>query len=157
RLGRAQRYEVPVVGRQSVLEPANEMAVDDVRADEPCADRDNRHDKTCAELAEMLDERRLFAVGEAPRQALHDVLDGVVLAGGGAARDRDGLNRRRSRQLRLLMLLTLLVVVAGDRALELAHPLAKRAAHLRQPLRPEDEEHDEREDEQLPRRDPTWH
>ena len=47
--------------------------------------------------------------------------------------------------------------VAGDRVLELAHPLAELPTHLRQPLRTEDEEQDEQKDEKLPDSDSEGH
>src|SRR6266571_8567380 len=95
----------------------------------------------------MLDEGGLLTVPEAPREP-HGLRAGLV---GRAGRDR-----------RLLLLLGRrelggVVVLAGDRILELAHPLAQRAPHLRQPLRPEDEEHDEEEDENLPDTDAERH
>src|SRR5256885_9379772 len=46
------------------------------------------------------------------------------------------------RQLRLV------VVLAGDRVLEFAHPASKRAADLGQALRPEDEERDDEDDDE---------
>src|SRR5712691_6735046 len=81
-------------------------------------------------------------------------LDRVVFALAGAHRSSDGLlDRRRGRQLGGFVLL----VLARHRALELAHTLAERAAHLGQFLRPEDEQDDEEENQQLRGSNPTWH
>src|SRR5213593_1621032 len=60
---------------------------------------------------------------------------------------RVALGRGRNRVLRLSLgcrrqLWRLVLVLAGDRVLELAHALAERASHLGQPLRAEDEEDD---------------
>src|SRR5205085_3468199 len=74
----------------------------------------------------------------------------VVLAG----RRRDGRVRRRARKLHAAFCV---VVRTTERVLELAHPLAERAAHLRQPLRAEHEQDDDQQDQQLPRRDPARH
>src|SRR5947199_772176 len=63
---------------------------------------------------------------------------GVVLARG----------CRRSRLRRLRQLRSGLVVLAGDGVLELPHPAPERAADLGQPLRPEDEQRDDEDDDQ---------
>src|SRR5829696_922093 len=63
-----------------------------------------------------------------------------------------------SRERRALELdIAARLVAAGDRALELAQPAAERAAHLPQALRPEDEQHDEAEHDQLRQSDEAWH
>ena len=49
------------------------------------------------------------------------------------------------------------VVLAGDRVLELAHALPERPAHLGQPLGPEDEQDDEEQDQDLPDTDAEGH
>src|ERR671915_445133 len=46
---------------------------------------------------------------------------------------------------------------AGDRLLELPHPAAERAAHLGDPLRAEDEERDDEQDQKLGNADEAWH
>src|SRR6266511_4972402 len=81
----------------------------------------------------------------------------VALARGRGG-DRLVLDRRRRRQLRRLVLVVILVVVlAGERVLELAHPLAQRAAHLGQALGPKEDQDEGEEDEELPGADPTRH
>src|SRR5436305_25533 len=79
-------------------------------------------------------------------------LDRVVVAlAADRSRSPHGLfDRRRPRQFRL-------VVLPGHGVLELTHPPPHGAAHLRQPLRPEDEENDDKQDQQLPRSNPPWH
>ena len=49
------------------------------------------------------------------------------------------------------------VVLPGHRVLELPHALPELAPHLRQPLRPEDEEQHEQQDQELPDADSEWH
>ena len=71
---------LPAVRRQRLLEPVDQVRVERVRdpeADHDCGERD---DDARAELAEMLDERRLLAIGKPARERLHG-LDRVVLAG----------------------------------------------------------------------------
>src|SRR6266498_425816 len=77
----------------------------------------------------------------------------VALARGRGG-DRLVLDRRRRRQLRRLVLV---VILAGERVLELAHPLAQRAAHLGQALGPKEDQDEGEEDEELPGADPTRH
>src|SRR2546421_204 len=60
----------------------------------------------------------------------------LLLGGGGG---------RESRPVALLLL-----VLAGDRVLELAHALTQAAPDLRNPLRPEDQEQDDDEDHDFP-------
>ena len=96
-----------------------------VRHGEGDRDRDQADDEARAQLAEMLDERRLLAVAQAPRKQAHRVSCRV---GGG---ESSAAGRGSSR---------LVVVLAGDRVLELAHPAAERAADLGQALRPEDQQ-----------------
>ena len=48
-------------------------------------------------------------------------------------------------------------VVARDRLLELAHAAPERAAHLGQPLRPEEDQDDHQQDEQFRKTDPARH
>src|SRR5262245_7058882 len=81
------------------------------------------------------------------------LLGALALARGGADRLLvllDGLRRELGR---LLGLGLGLVVLAAHRGLELAHALAHRTADLREALRPEDEEQDYDEDDQLGRAD----
>src|SRR4051812_1734146 len=75
------------------------------------------------------------------------VLDGVVLARRRARRSRGhgALGGARRDDLAIVVV----VVLAADRLLELAHPAAERAAHLGQPLRAEDQQRGEQDDEQL--------
>src|SRR2546423_1503923 len=87
------------------------------------------------------------------RGSSRTALDRVELALAGADRCPDRLlDGRRGRDLGRLG-----VFLAGHRGLELAHALPERAPHLRQLLRPEDEEHDEEENQQLRHSNPTWH
>src|SRR5918996_754368 len=46
---------------------------------------------------------------------------------------------------------------AGDRLLELPHPAAERAVHLGDPLRAEDEQQDDEQDQKLGNADEAWH
>src|SRR4051812_18766495 len=55
-----------------------------------------------------------------------------LFVGGGRGRHGGRRDRRRLRGPRLLELLVVVVALAGDGVLELAHPLAERAAHLGQ-------------------------
>jgi hypothetical protein len=98
----------------------------------------------------VLDEGRLFAVPEAPRQATarHGELQGVALARGD---DRVVLVHRRCQLGDVVV-----VVLARDPILELAHPAAQRASELRQPLRPEDQERSEQDEHDLGDSD-IWH
>src|SRR5262249_5157229 len=61
--------------------------------------------------------------------------------------------RRARRQVRRRLVL----VLAGDRVLELAHALAERAPHLGQPLRAEDEQDDHEQNCDLLGADPSRH
>ena len=69
-----------------------------------------------------------------------------------ALRDRDARPRRAGAPARAGVHGLVVVVLAGDRVLELAHALAERAAHLGQALRPEDEQHDDEAGSGPPRR-----
>src|SRR5437868_6812015 len=80
-------------------------------------------------------------MAEAPRQTLHRLRDGVVLA-------RRGGNLRGAR---------FLFVFARDRVLELPHPLAERAPDFRHALRPEDQENHDQEQDELRNADPAGH
>src|SRR6266536_1602499 len=66
--------------------------------------------------------------------------------------------RRRRRRLRgRRQLRRRLLVLAADGVLELPHALPERAPHLREPLRAEHEQHDEKQNRELPWSDPTGH
>ena len=80
-----------------------------------------------AQLAEVLDERRLLAVAQAPREA-HRATSRVLDETETGSRSRPTRSSASARAL--------VVVLAGDRVLELAHPLAERAAHLGQRFGP---------------------
>jgi hypothetical protein len=67
RLGDAEGDQLAAVGRQRPLEPADEVLVEDERHRRRDGERDQRDDDPVAELVEVLDERRLLAVAEAPR------------------------------------------------------------------------------------------
>ena len=55
------------LGRECVLEPADEMVVERVRDRETYDDRAELDEQPDAQLVEVLDERRLLAVAQAPR------------------------------------------------------------------------------------------
>src|SRR5215210_6726247 len=76
---------------------------------------------------------------------------------GGSCRRGGGLGGRRGQLDRPRRHLLVVVVLAGDRVLELAHPFAHRAADLRQALGAEDEEQHDREDDQLRESDEARH
>src|SRR5687768_449281 len=118
----------------------------------------------------MLDQRCFLAVAETARQTLPDHVyrklgDGVALARDAVTLGRldvDVLGRLirgfGGRELgRVALVDRLVVVLAGDRILELAHPLAERAAHLGEALRPEEDEEDDQEDDHLGDADSEWH
>jgi len=59
------------VGRQRMVQPVEDVPVEDVDDDERDGDRDEHDDEARAQLAEMLDESCLFAVAETPREQRH--------------------------------------------------------------------------------------
>ena len=100
--------------------------------------------------SEMLDERRFLTVSEAPRQSRH-VLRRLSRARAGRA--GHGLVVGGRRQLARLVV----VVLAGDRVLELAHSPTEGAPHLGKPLRPEDHEQDDQDDDRALPTDVSGH
>ena len=147
RLRRAERQRLRPFG-QRLREPADDRVPEGVREDEEDRDRAQRDDQPGAELLEVLDERRFLTVAEAPRQPGHRATRrsrraGRVVTGGSSSVAARKLVR--------------LVVLAGDRVLELAHALAERAPHLRQPLRPEDHEEDDEDDDRALPADVSGH
>src|SRR6476659_6588952 len=80
---------------------------------------------------------------------------GLIALRVGLRRGRDGFLGLRgglSRQLRRRV-----VVLARNRILELAHTLPERLAHLRQPLRAEDQQDDHEQDCDFPGTNPSRH
>ena len=69
RLGDAEGDELDVV-RERRLQPVDQALVERERDDEGRRDRAQRDEEARAELVEVLDERGLLAVAEAPRQPL---------------------------------------------------------------------------------------
>src|SRR5919201_4487638 len=111
-------------------------------------DRDQRDDHPRPKLVEVLDQSRLLAVAKATGQSLHALGDAVVLARL-RWRRRSGLRRwGRLRQLRPLIL-----VLAADRVLELAHPATKRPADLGQALCAEEKQGEKEQADDLERAD----
>jgi len=90
-----------------------------------------------AEVTALIEDAGRITGARATRTPISGaVLDDLALDG---LRARLGLRLRgRDLELRLFGLL-LVVVLAGDRVLELAHPAAERLAQLGEPLGPEDE------------------
>src|SRR5919106_814493 len=79
-------------------------------------------------------------------------------AGGGGASSSAGVPLGRGHGgPGCLLLGRLQLEPAGYGVLELTHPPAERAAHLGDPLRPEDEEQDDEEDEELGDADEAGH
>ena len=135
-------YEFPRVGFIRI-DPVDQVLVEDEGDDEADGERPERDQQPGTQLVEVLDERRLLAVPKAAGNPHALLLGGRVVAAGGR-RDARLFGRRQLGARGL--------VVAGDRVLELAHPLAERPPHLRQPFRAEDEQHDEENEQQLPER-----
>ena len=82
----------------------------------------------------MLLEREALAVPGSARQTGHGFLAGSALGA-------------RAVQLAPRLLVIVVVIRARDGVLELAHPAARRAAELGQPLRPENDQEDEEDDD----------
>src|SRR5437773_1764474 len=59
------------------------------------------------------------------------------------------LERRRGALGRLVVVAAVVLVLAGDGVLELAHPRAELAAEARKALGPKDEQHDHEDDHEL--------
>src|SRR5207302_10270407 len=118
-----------------------------------------REDDPRAELVEVLDQAESILVPDWPDPACHGTrrraLGRVGGSGGSGARflvDGRGhglAGRDRGRLLEVALLQLLLVVLAGDRVLELARPTPQRPTQVGQPLGPEDQEHDYEDDDDL--------
>ena len=96
----------------------------------------------------MLDERRLLTLTKAPRKTLHGGLDGVALA---LARGDRRVGRLHGQFGRFVV-----IVVAADRVLELAHALPHRASDLWESLGAEQQQRQQQQQNDLPRAD-VWH
>ena len=103
--------------------------------DERDGDRDQADDEARAQLAEMLDERRLLAVAQAPRKQAHRLSDRTGGGGGSSAR-----GPAAARGLSSSLPVT--------ESLNSRIPRAERAADLRQALRAEDEQRHDEDDDQ---------
>src|SRR4029077_5385680 len=158
RLADRERGPPPVPLRQRRGEEPDQVAVKDVRDDEPDEDRADADEEPLPQLLEMLDERRLLTVPEATRETdrTHGALgDGFVLAGR-CGRGRVLRPHRQLRRLRRLGVSDFRVfglAVARDRVLELAHPGPERPSDLRQALRSEEQEGDDQQEDDLGRAD----
>src|SRR4051794_36609859 len=124
------------------------MVLPEAEADRDHEDR-NGDDDPRAELVEVLDERQPLVEPSGPkaRHALGTILGDHFalhgLAALGAALE--------------LGLLVIVVVVPTDRGAELANPLTERLSQLGKPLRPEDDESDYEDDQDLWESDVAWH
>ena len=171
RLGDAEGDQLPLVRRQGALEPADQVRVEGERDRGRDRERDEHDDDPRAELVEMLDQRRLFAVAKAPREAPHAYLARVSRSSAWSSSAR---RRSRSSGEKLSTSAAEAVgsepvmgaggsscrsplCVAADRVLELAHPVPERAADLRQPLRTEEQQGDQEQDHDVQRAGPAGH
>ena len=68
RLGDPEGHGLALVLGQRLIQPVQEMRVEDERDREACCERDQADDETSPKLVEVLDERSLFTVAEPPRQ-----------------------------------------------------------------------------------------
>ena len=136
------------------------LRMDDEADHGPDRDRRDDDEEALPQLVEMLDERRLLAMIEAtrkpdPRHPQHLPLGrlgdglGLLLRLGGRSRcyrldgrsSGSGCRRGRLRRRELRMGVDLRRLLhPGDGVLELPHADAERAADLRQPLRPEEQQ-----------------
>src|SRR5204863_170596 len=91
--------QVSVLGRQRVLQPADQPFVEDVGDDESDPDRDQRNDDPRAELVEMLDEGRLLAVTKATGQTSHCYGTGSCSRGCGGGAGVEEIGRAGSEAL----------------------------------------------------------
>src|SRR4051794_25430752 len=147
RLRHSERHGRLVVGRQRAVQPVEKVRVEEVGEDRPDGDRAEHDEEPAAELLEVLAERRLLGVAETARKPRHVPLDGLALGLGRRRRRRDdGRLCRRELGLRLGVGLR----VAGDRILELAHPVPERLADLGQPLAAEEQQRDQKEQDDVP-------
>src|SRR4029453_13154782 len=69
-LGHAERGWLELV-RERPVQPVDDPDVEGEGDREAGDQRDQADDQACAELAEVLDKRRLLAVAQAPREASH--------------------------------------------------------------------------------------
>ena len=135
---------------QRLHEPLEDLLVERERDRHPAEEREEADEHPRAQLVEMLHERGALAVLEATRQTCHGsglarVGDALGLGGslggsGGAAGAAEP--RRAGTSAGGSLFAAGSSSSAGDGLLELPHPAAERAAHLGQPLRPEEHEQD---------------
>src|SRR5581483_1401822 len=143
RLADAEREQLAVLLRELVGQQADDAAVDHERGDPRDDDRADAHEEPLTQFLEMLDERGLLAVFQATRQTHRALVNGLVLAG----------RRGRRRVLRPHRELRAAVGLAADGVLELPHAGPERAADLRQPLGPEEQEGENQQADDLERTD----
>src|SRR5207344_2046836 len=151
-------HELLVV-RKRPREPLHDPVVEGEGEDERGNDCEERDDEPRSELVQVLDERRLLAVIETAREPPTShrgalLADGLALRLRLARRARNGgggreLDPCRCRSRRCRSRRSGRILVTRDGVLELTHALPERAPHLGQPLRAENEEKDDQEDEQL--------
>ena len=116
--------------------------MEDVTDDQPDDQRPEADEDARAQLVQMLDQRRLFAVTESPRQPLHSPeLDGVAFA---LARGNRGVGRLHRQLGRLVV-----AILAADRVLELPHTASHGATDLGKTLRAEEQKNNEKNKKQI--------
>src|SRR4029077_12041366 len=98
----------------------------------------------------MLAERRLLGVAETARNPGHVPLDGLALGRRRRRRRNRLLRRRRGGGREFGLRVGVGRRVAGDRVLELTHPVPERLPHFRKALAAEEEKCDREDDDDVP-------